>query len=53
MIKGLGFLATGALILNLNLGDVSKVKADENYSNHVINTNMLIAWKYNLSLIHI
>jgi len=47
MIKGLGFLATGALILNLNLGDVSKVKADENYSNHVINTNMLIAWKYN------
>ena len=46
MIKGLGFLATGALILNLNLADVSKVKAEENYSNHVINTNLLLAWKY-------
>jgi len=46
IIKGLGFLATGALILNLNLADVSKVKAEENYSNHVINTNLLLAWKY-------
>ena len=46
MFKGLSFLATGALILNLTLADPSLIKADEDYSKHVINTNLLLAWKY-------